>query len=977
MRSQDGRPARGCGVRRFACAAWLPLAALLVACPGGSATFPGEHWEDREPAQLGLDGRKLDALARALGGHGAVIVDGYRVKHWGAQDRRFDWFSAGKPVFTTLLFFAIDESLVDGVDARVADFGWALRPADRDMTLWHLANMTSGYARPEPPGAAWAYNDYAIQLYQKTLFERIFRADPEEVANHPARLGALGLEDGLVFGAQRRRLHASVRDFARIAWLWANRGRWDGRQLLAARHFEEHMRPQVPEDLPHTARARTDDYLRVGSFGGESDHLTRLGPGIYGFTWWFNATGRDHPERRAWPGAPADAILALGVRGRGALLLPGLRAVVVAAEGRWGELSAGDPDSPLGRVLAQAADAVTPSRDARADDGVALSGDLETWHRTTLTFRGPAASEDGDPNPFRDYRLDVSFSQGEHVVTVPGFFAADGDAAESGARRGDRWRVHFAPDREGEWRWRASFRSGPDVALADDPAAGRPAAFDGASGSFRVTPANARGRDHRGKGFLRYVGQRYLRFAGTGEWFLKGGANSPENLLAYADFDQTPPTHRYEPHVGDWREGDPTWRGGRGRGLLGALRYLAGKGMNAAYFLTMNVGGDGRDVWPWTGPDVRDRYDTSKLDQWEIVFSQMDRLGILLHVVTQETENDQILDGGALGPERRLYHRELVARFAHHPALVWNLGEENTNSDAERRAFAEHLERLDPYDHPIVVHTHPGRQKEVYDPLLGDPHVAGASLQTDRAHRETLRWVETSRAAGRPWVVTLDEIGPANAGAKPDAADPDHDELRRRHLWPSLLAGGAGVEWYFGYDFPHDDLDLEDWRSRDRLWDQTRHALAFFHQHLPFPSLESCDALLHGARGHCLGAAGAVYAVYLPEGGEVRLDLGDASRSFRVRWYDPRQGGALRRGERPRVAGPGVQALGLPPAPSDADWVALVRTRGVGVPGRLRRRGAARLRACEEIAEVEFGDGPRIQLARLLEWNLQRNPCAS
>ena len=38
--------------------------------------------------------------------------------------------------------------------------------------------MTGGYARPEPPGAAWAYNDFAIQLYQKTLFDRVFRADP-------------------------------------------------------------------------------------------------------------------------------------------------------------------------------------------------------------------------------------------------------------------------------------------------------------------------------------------------------------------------------------------------------------------------------------------------------------------------------------------------------------------------------------------------------------------------------------------------------------------------------------------------------------------------------------------------------------------------------------------------------------------------------------------------------------------------------
>ena len=41
-------------------------------------------------------------------------------------------------------------------DARIADFGWDLLPKDRAMTFRHLASMTSGYARPEPPGEAWA-----------------------------------------------------------------------------------------------------------------------------------------------------------------------------------------------------------------------------------------------------------------------------------------------------------------------------------------------------------------------------------------------------------------------------------------------------------------------------------------------------------------------------------------------------------------------------------------------------------------------------------------------------------------------------------------------------------------------------------------------------------------------------------------------------------------------------------------------------
>jgi hypothetical protein len=50
-------------------------------------------------------------------------------------------------------------------------------------------------------------------------------------------------------------------------------------------------------------------------------------------------------------------------------------------------------------------------------------------------------------------------------------------------------------------------------------------------------------------------------------------------------------------------------------------------------------------------------------------------MGMYLHFKTQEAENIHLLDDAELGPQRKLYYRELIARFAHHPALNWNLGE--------------------------------------------------------------------------------------------------------------------------------------------------------------------------------------------------------------------------------------------------------------------------------------------------------------
>jgi hypothetical protein len=593
-----------------------------------------------------------------------------------------------------------------------------------------------------------------------------------------------------------------------------------------------------------------------------------------------------------------------------------------------------------------------------------ISGELKNWHNITLTFAGPYTGEEANPNPFRDYRLTVTFTNGDRQVAVPGYYAADGDAANTSATCRNKWRVHFVPDEQGQWSYTASFRTGPDIALAGDPAAGAPTAFDGAKGAFTVGPTDKTGRDNRAKGLLKYIGKRYLQFAETGEYFVKGGADSPENFLAYSDFDGTYDTaelkregeaagdkfiHHYATHVKDFKPGDPTWKDGKGKGMIGALNYLASKGMNSVYFIPYNIdGGDGKDVWPWTDPKEKYRFDCSKLDQWEIVFSHMDKLGLMLHIITQETENDQGLDAGELGPQRKLYYRELIARFAHHLALVWNLGEENTNTDAQRKAFCKYIKDLDPYDHPIVCHTFPGKYDEVYTPLLGCEYFDGPSLQTNDTHNQTVKWIDSSAKAGRNWFVCLDEIGPAHTGVKPESDDYWHDEVRAKHLWGNLMAGGAGVEWYFGYKFAHNDLNCEDWRSRDHLWDLTRYALEFFRDLMPFAEMDHHDELTAAPDDYCFAKPGQIYAIYLPAGGTTYLDLGGSSGTFSVQWFNPRTGGKLQKGTVSEVKGPGSVTIGLPPEDTDkvalatparplgpsaggtggpADWVALIKLK--------------------------------------------------
>ncbi len=611
--------------------------------------------------------------------------------------------------------------------------------------------------------------------------------------------------------------------------------------------------------------------------------------------------------------------------------------------------------------------------------GQEILGPLERGSAITISFVGPETAESADTNPFRDVRFDVTFRHEAtgRITRVPGYFAADGNAAETGAEGGDTWHVHFVPPDTGRWSYRTSVRVGSDVVLSDDPTAGNAGRGDALTGAFRIGASVVSGAGFLGKGILRHpTGERYLRFD-DGTYFLKGGADSPENFLAYADFDntyslkpagteqegeaRTAPLHRYASHLSDWRQGDPSWSGGRGRGIIGALNYLASKGINSVYFLAMNVEGDGDDVWPWVDPEVRDRFDVSKLDQWNRVFDHMDRLGLMMHVVLTETENETLFERYAGSPtdfadERKLYYRELVARFSHHHALVWNLGEENgwddrekastgesgaPNTDAQRKAFASYLRGLDPYDHPIVVHTFPGDHETIYRPLVGFPDLDGPSLQVGdlhQSHAATLKWVEASAESGHLWFVCVDEIGPAHIGVTADGPDSNHDTVRRHVLWGNLMAGGSGVEWYFGYDSPHNDLNAEDWRSRETMWDYTRHALSFFEDHLSFWNMHADDTLVSDEDAFVFARPGAVYAAYLPYG--VLAGSGDESAAssearptsihlepgtYDVAWFDPRRGGSLQNGSVERLSGPGWKHLGRPSGRLDQDWLVLLR----------------------------------------------------
>ncbi|MFC7338848.1 DUF5060 domain-containing protein [Haloferula chungangensis] len=583
-----------------------------------------------------------------------------------------------------------------------------------------------------------------------------------------------------------------------------------------------------------------------------------------------------------------------------------------------------------------------PALSAIVDGEKNADGSLKKWHRIELVFDGPEVDE--SPATFRNHRLDVTFtSPSGKKYKVPGFFDADGDPANSSATRGNKWKARFAGGEEGEWSYTTNFVIGENVAATLSGGEGGTGP-DGEKGSFRIGAQDKAGRDFRAKGKLEYVGGHYLRFA-DGDHFIKLAANSPEVLLEYGEFDGTPGHEKdlYTPNIADWKPGDPTWGDGKGKGIIGLINYLSGLGVNGHYFLCMNAYGDGKEAWPWTGADDIDVYDVSKLAQWEILFTHFDRMGLMVHFQLSESENTNYFEakdgGGAFADTRKIFYREMVARFGHHMAITWNIGEENQapgdgfekpNTHAQRKEFASWIRKLTYYEDHISVHNGPGGVfDDIFPQLLGFEDITGPSLQTYLIkpkrkvdmlsnHDEVRKWRDLSAEAGHPWVVAVDEPW---WGKRPATLA---ETIRKEVVWGSILAGGH-MEFYTGKD----DVKHIDYRSYEDCWKAMGIAAEFMNRQLAkeIAEMKPNDALAIGNDNWAMANDGSIYLVYLKNGGEAVVDLSSAAdRTFSVQWFNPRTGGALADGTPETVVG-GEDRISLGKAPDDdeQDWVLLLR----------------------------------------------------
>lgn len=536
---------------------------------------------------------------------------------------------------------------------------------------------------------------------------------------------------------------------------------------------------------------------------------------------------------------------------------------------------------------------------------MSLEGERFKWNTLTFDYVSDVSyGELGTPNPFKDVMYLIEFlSPSNKTYKVFGYFAADGNSANTGNFTGKIFRAHFTPNEIGKWMFRYVFVQSTDINLYtfEDFPFIIPFSY-----SFEVGSKALFASDLRTLG-VAIPDKGYLTFE-NGKRFIKVGVDSPENLLAYYAFDNTSKKggsgndltgtssytvdgvkynykgdglHHYEPHLQHWKDGDPTFANGHGKELIGLINYLADQGMNSISFLTMNINGDGQDVHPYVNynggnavQEDRLRFDVSKLDQWKVIFDHAQSRGMHLHFKLQETENDGLLDNGDLGAERKLYYKQMVSRFGHYLLKNFNLSEEfsagsggDSGSGTQRvKDYCTYIRDISTFPPHIVLHTYGGQQEQYYGPQVGLETLSGVSIQTDpnNVHAETLKWVQRSKASGLPWVVANDEQGPANKGLAVNGDQANLELFTHKVLWGNLLAGGAGVEYYFGYGQPHNDLDCEAMQVRSDMWAVSKIAKEFFEFYLPVSEMENMDHLTTNSDVYCFGKDKETYVLYVP-----------------------------------------------------------------------------------------------------------------
>ena len=332
---------------------------------------PGDEWQHRSPAEVGMRTGMLDsaiayanrhetALSRDAGTwlrdrfagqphqdivgptkprggvNGMVVRHGYIVAEWGETERVDMTFSVTKSYLSTVAGLALDRGRVPGLDERVAasvSDGTFDSPHNSTITWRHLLQQTSEWegtlwGKPDladrrrgvdrtlqTPGTFWEYNDVRVNLLAYALLHAWRRPLPailRENIMEPIGASATWQWHGY-------ETSWTTVDGAKVQSV-SGGGHWGGGMWTSTR---DHAR----FGLLFLRRGRWNDRQIISQqWVSEATTPVAIQPN-YGFMWWLNT------DQAQFPSAPEQSFFALGAGSTNVIWIDPVHDLVVVT--RW------------------------------------------------------------------------------------------------------------------------------------------------------------------------------------------------------------------------------------------------------------------------------------------------------------------------------------------------------------------------------------------------------------------------------------------------------------------------------------------------------------------------------------------------------------------------------------------------------------------------------------------------------------------
>jgi|TARA_B100000315_G_scaffold253769_1_gene293298 CubicO group peptidase (beta-lactamase class C family) len=321
----------------------------LAQGPKAEAYWPTAGWRTAKPEAVGMNSAKLlqavdyagEAQYKTDGV--AIIKDGYIVAeaYFGdfKQDSQHFSASVAKSFTNALVGIAIDKGLVPGVHAKLCQYfdEWDCSNADdmrSKIEIRHALTLTTGlkwqenWSKIDPatndalkmgasrkfleymlnrealhvPGTKFTYSTGDPMFMSGVLAKATGMSAFEFAKKHlfdPMGVSSVRWTgDSQGYTGTYANLNLTVRDYAKLGYLYLNKGRWDGKQIVSEDWVAKSIRPDP----------------------------TVSGRKTYGYLWHINLSSRPAAKGLNIPG---DAYMAAGVMGQNIVILPSNDIVIV------------------------------------------------------------------------------------------------------------------------------------------------------------------------------------------------------------------------------------------------------------------------------------------------------------------------------------------------------------------------------------------------------------------------------------------------------------------------------------------------------------------------------------------------------------------------------------------------------------------------------------------------------------------------